>query len=198
MNKSQSKYFNTAVKMDDAIIELLNEKPFEYITVSDICKRAGVNRSTFYLHYDHTRDLLSEAMRHLLDDFLSYFSTTPDKLNQLLTQSPPSDLLFISPEYLFPYLTYIRENRRVFLTALSHSDSLDFENIFHRLFRYIFDPILSRFQYPPNSRQYVMRFYLNGIMAIVCEWLKNDCRESTEELTQIIQCCIFGLDFSQK
>ena len=56
MNKSESKYFNTAKNMDKALISLLEEKSFEYITVSEICKRAEVNRSTFYLHYENTVD----------------------------------------------------------------------------------------------------------------------------------------------
>ena len=42
MNKSESKYFNTATKMDLALISLLKKKPFDYITVSEICEEAGV------------------------------------------------------------------------------------------------------------------------------------------------------------
>ena len=48
MNKSESKYYNTACLMDDALILLLEKKDFEYITVKEICNKAGVNRSTFY------------------------------------------------------------------------------------------------------------------------------------------------------
>ena len=73
MNKSESKYFNTARKMDLALISLLKKKPLEYISVSEICKTAGVNRSTFYLHYENIGDLLNETTRYLLNDFLSYF-----------------------------------------------------------------------------------------------------------------------------
>ena len=47
MNKSESKYFNTAIRMDEALIALLEKKDFEYITVKEICDKAGVNRSTF-------------------------------------------------------------------------------------------------------------------------------------------------------
>ena len=36
MNKSESKYFNTAVRMDNALISLLKKKPLEYITVSEL------------------------------------------------------------------------------------------------------------------------------------------------------------------
>ena len=53
MNKNESKYFNTAKKMDDALLSLLEKKTFEYITIKDICEEANVNRSTFYLHYDN-------------------------------------------------------------------------------------------------------------------------------------------------
>lgn len=52
MNRSESKYFSTAVKMDKAFLELLEKKDFAYITVKEICENAGVNRSTFYLHYE--------------------------------------------------------------------------------------------------------------------------------------------------
>ena len=47
MNKSESKYFNTARKFDDALIFLLEKKDLEYISVKEICETAGVNRSTF-------------------------------------------------------------------------------------------------------------------------------------------------------
>ena len=45
MNKNESKYFNTAVKMDAALMSLLEKKDFEYITVKEVCAEAGVNCS---------------------------------------------------------------------------------------------------------------------------------------------------------
>ena len=53
MNKSESKYYNTALLMDEALLSLLENKEYEFITVTEICKKAGVNRSTFYLHYQN-------------------------------------------------------------------------------------------------------------------------------------------------
>ena len=60
--------------MNQALISLLEKKDIEFITVSEITKKAGVNRSTFYLHYENTVDLLNETARFLLDDFMSYFN----------------------------------------------------------------------------------------------------------------------------
>ena len=73
MNRSESKYFNTAERMDRALLELLEEKELTYITVKELCKRAGVNRSTFYLHYETMGDLLAEAVEYMERRFLSYF-----------------------------------------------------------------------------------------------------------------------------
>ena len=73
MNKSESKYFNTALRMSEALIALLEEKDLEYITVKEICHQAGVNRSTFYLHYETIADLVNETLEIINQRFLSYF-----------------------------------------------------------------------------------------------------------------------------
>ena len=56
MNKNESKYFNTAILFDEALIYLLENKDIEYITIKEICNKAGVNRSTYYLHYENIND----------------------------------------------------------------------------------------------------------------------------------------------
>ena len=122
MNKSESKYFNTAIKMDLALISLLKKKSFEYITVSEICKTAGVNRSTFYLHYETVSDLLNETARYLLSDFLSYFSTDTQSIALNLMKCELEELVFICDKYLTPYLTYIKDHKEVFSIALSQAN----------------------------------------------------------------------------
>ena len=72
MNKSESKYFATAVRMDEAFLCILEKKDLAYITVKEICEKAGVNRSTFYLHYETVADLLSESVSYMNEHFLSY------------------------------------------------------------------------------------------------------------------------------
>lgn len=194
MNKSESKYFNTAIKMDKALIALLESKDFAYITVSEICQMAGVNRSTFYLHYETVGDLLEETTRYLLDDFLSYFPLDMQSIANEFRGCELSRLNFITEQYLSPYLRYILDNRRVFATALSNVGSLGLDRVFHQLYEHIFDPILERFHYPPEHRRYVMLFYLNGINAIVSEWLKTGCEQSIAEISTIIHESIFGRD----
>ena len=194
MNKNESKYFSTAEKMDSALMEILKTKSFEYITVSEICKKAGVNRSTFYLHYENTRDLLEETIRNMTDNFVSYF--VPDgKISPInFEESQKDKLVFISEEYLMPYLSYFKENRKIFLTVFENGKLFGFEETYEKLFNNIFNPILDVFKYPESERKYVMAFYLNGINSIIMEWIKEDCVKPEKEVVKIINDCIFGLN----
>ena len=194
MNKSESKYFNTATKMNLALISLLKKKTFEYITISEICETAKVNRSTFYLHYENITDLLNETTQYLLNDFLSYFSTDLKSISLNLGNCKPDELLFICDKYLCPYLTYIKDNKEVFGVALSHNKILGFDDVYKRMFENIFNPILERFNYPADERKYVMMYYLNGINAIVSEWIKDDCSKPIKEISKVVSICIYGLN----
>jgi len=192
LNKSESKYFNTAVRFDNALLSLLERKPFEYITIREICEEAGVNRSTFYLHYENTSDLLEEATAHLLNQFASYFPVDVEDFASNYANCDLRELNFINDQYLFPYLSFIKENQRVFSAVLSQPTTFDSNTTFQRLFDNIFHPILDRFHYPEDEQHYVKMFYLNGITAIIAEWLNDHCQKSMEEISAIICHCIFG------
>ena len=192
MNKSESKYFNTAVRFDKALLSLLEKKPFEYITISEICETAEVNRSTFYLHYENTSDLLKETTAYVLDNFASYFSVDAESIITKFTDCDLQDLKFVNEKYLHPYLSFIKENQRVFSAVLLQPTVFDSKAIFRRLFDNIFKPILDRFHYPRDEQNYVMMFYLNGITAIIMEWLKDGCQKSIEDISAIIRVCIYG------
>ena len=51
----------TKKAIKDTFISLLKTKPFNQITVKDIVDECGVNRNTFYYHYEDINDLLEQA-----------------------------------------------------------------------------------------------------------------------------------------
>lgn len=193
MNKSESKYFNTAVKMDEALLTLLEKKDLEYITIKEICDAAGVNRSTFYLHYENIGDLLSESVSYMMNRFYEYMNQTnkgADSLFKKINSCPLSELYFITPEYLTPYLIYIKENKRVIKIAIENAAVLQLEKVYYRLFKSVFVPILERYKVPENDRQYMLMFYIRGITAIIEQWLQHDCIDSIEQILAVIQQCV--------
>ena len=192
MNRNESKYFNTAARMDKALIELLEKKDFEYITIKEICERAGVNRSTFYLHYENTSDLLAETTAYVTDSFLSYFTDDKSSIRLNFEKSDLKELFYITPEYIVPYLAYIKENSRVFKTSLKHLNSMNFNSVYEKMFKHVFDPVLARFDFPEEERRYVMQFYLTGVTAVAYEWVNNDCVEPMEMISNIIIKCIIN------
>ena len=52
----------------EAFFELLREKGFDKMSVADICRRADINRGTFYLHYVDKYDLLDALIDEALDE----------------------------------------------------------------------------------------------------------------------------------
>ena len=192
MNKNESKYFNTAIRMDEALIALLEKKDFEYITVKEICNTAGVNRSTFYLHYENTSDLLRETTRYVVDKHLAYYEIDKQRMALDFESCRPEKLLFISDKYLTPYLTFIKDNQRLFNVSIKHFHTMNMDEVYGEMFVHIFNPILERFHVPQKERPYVMKFYLTGVFAIIMEWLDNGCSDGMDAIIKIISDCIMG------
>lgn len=190
MNKSESKYYNTACLMDEALIILLETKDYNYITVKEICEKAGVNRSTFYLHYETINDLLEESIDYITKKFMSYIPLDSKMIMKRINSCNLEELYFITPEYLEPYLQFTRDYKRVFNVYLKHFELFKVTTIYNQLFNYVFDPILERFNLPKNERKYLMTFYINGLIAIIREWILNDCKEEIKEIINIMNKCV--------
>ena len=190
MNKSESKYFNTALRMDEALIELLEKKDLEYITVKEICERAGVNRSTFYLHYETIIDLVNEAMEMINERFLSYFPQREKAICGKLDSMEPNDLVFITRDYLIPYLQFIKDNKRVYRAAFRNPKDMRAHLKYGDLKKRLLGPILEKFEVPTEYHPYYIAYYIEGIIAIIKEWLRHDCMDDVETIADIIEKCV--------
>ena len=198
MNKSESKYFNTALRLDEALLALLEEKDLEYITVKEICHQAGVNRSTFYLHYETISDLVNETMEMINQRFLSYFPQQKDEIFNNLESRERDELILVTREYLLPYLRFIRENKKVYRAAFRNPGGMGAHTRYGELKQHILGPILERFEIPAAHRPYYMAYYIEGIAAIVKEWLRQDCADEVEMIADIIETCVRPRDESDE
>ena len=189
LNKSESKYYNTACLMDEALILLLEKKEYSFITVKEICEKAGVNRSTFYLHYETIDDLLSECIKYVGSKLNKKFNNKIIN-RQIIKDSQLEDLLLITPEYLLPYLEFLKENKAIYKIAYSQPNVFKEQHVVKYLHKNIFEPILNKFLVPQNEQKYMMSYYLNGISAVMIDWIKNDCKEDIQTIVQILIKCL--------
>lgn len=189
MDKNESKYHNSSIKMNNALINLLDKKDFEDITVKEICQTASVNRSTFYLHYENTYDLLKETIENLYKDFFSRYDSnlSMDRINNKSNE----DLFLITPKYLKPYLSFVYDNKKIFKLMYFKNEVFNGRNMYEIWLDKIFKPILSKFNVKNEEEQsYIMLFHLQGLIGLIMEWVKNDCKMPIDDLINVIQKCI--------
>ena len=190
MNKSESKYYNTSLFMNQALIQLLNKKDYEFITIKEICKKAGVNRSTFYLHYDNIDDLLCETIENINKKFLTCFAENDKHFSKNIENSQKEDLILVTPKYLLPYLNYIKENMVVYQVSAKHPYLMQSIKKYNLLQQNILYPIFRKFGIEENQQKYFSAYYINGIYSIIDEWIKGGCKDDVETILDVIIKCV--------
>lgn len=198
MNRSESKFHNTTVKMQSAFMSLLENKNFSDISIMDICKTAGINRSTFYSHYDNTYDLLKETYDALIANFLNECAFDCSiNLNDLHSLSK-DDLNFCSPKYLVPYLQYIKSHKRLFKIFAENASSFETTKTDDYILENIFAPIYAKHGVTDKKLIfYMQKYFLRGLDAIVQEWVRNDCEDDILFICEIITFCIRPLSYKE-
>lgn len=177
-NKQEAKYFHTASLMDEALLLLLEQKDFDRITVKEVCQKAGVNRTTFYLHYESMNDLLEET----IDMINKKFS---ESLSSISADDPRSEVL-TSEKYLRPYLTFIKDNMRAYRVIHQKDHLFNSQKTFNSFYQSIFSPALSHFGVDENEKKYVFAFYTQGTVAIIGKWLEDNCKDDIDLIIDLI------------
>lgn len=185
MEKSQSKYFYTAELMNKALLVLLEKKDLEFITITEITKKAGVNRSTFYLHYENVYELLEETIENLHKQFVNSF-----KERALFEIKTKEESFFITDERLIPYLKFVKENKRVLKLIHQKPQLFQAKKTYQQMYDKFFYPAISKFITKENERIYKLEYYTAGVVAIINKWIELDCVTEMEELVKIIKNCI--------
>lgn len=181
-NNTNSKYLSTSNLFDEALLALLDKKEYEFISVKDICKKAGFNRSTFYLHYENIDDLLKETIEYTSNKLWKYYENISFDINTMNL----NDLILINDKFLYPYLSFVKDNKIIMSLSYSKPELMGSYKKYNFIYKHIAEPILIKFNIDESKRKYIFSFYFNGIQAIVKEWVKNNYKESIEYISSLI------------
>lgn len=153
-------------KIEKAFMELLQSKELSEITVSQLCKITGLNRSTFYANYMDIYDLADKLRKALEDNFEQMYSAEIEQG-------------FNSNDYLRLF-RHIYENRLFYRTYLKLGYAHEY-----RIFTY--DTALAREHFGNRFIEYHCEFFRAGITKIIEMWLEGGCKESPEDMEEIIK-----------
>ena len=85
-NKEDLRVTKTLQNIRQTVVTLLIEKPLSEITVTEIAKRAQIQRKTFYLHYNSVTDVLAEFEAELSHDVETMLTEiSPFSVKEFLT-----------------------------------------------------------------------------------------------------------------
>lgn len=185
MKKNDSKYFYTAKLMNQALLALLEKKDLEFISVTEITKKAGVNRSTFYLHYENIYELLEETINNLNKEFANSFN-----IKAPFEIKTKQDAFLITTDFLVPYLHFCKENKRVLKLVHQKPQLFQNKNAYQKIYDMILYPAISQFLKEENEKIYFLEFFTQGVVGIINKWLELDCTTEIEEVVEIIKKCV--------
>ncbi len=71
--ESNQRVVITKRMLKEGLMRLLKEKPLDKISITELCREAGINRTTFYRHYEWPRDVLTEMQNDFLAETFDHF-----------------------------------------------------------------------------------------------------------------------------
>ena len=150
------------ILLKNALMDLLSEKgSVTKISVRELCERADLNRSTFYVHYSEPKELLEEVEAELLD-------ATREHLQKIGAENDIG-----AHRYLLSFLIYIKENDKPFRTLLIDAGDPEFRSKFMQqsIIQFVENLNIS---FPKDQEQYIYSYILNGSTGVIIQWMRSD------------------------
>ena len=163
--KNNKRHQETIRNIERAFFQLLQSRELPQITVSAICKEAGINRSTFYANYLDVYDLAENTRRYLEAEFGKLYA------EERAAQKNSNDFLKM--------FRHIYENQIFYNTYFKLGFDAGQRS-------YLYDTFLAEELYGNRHIDYHIEFFRSGLNAIIRKWLNSGCRETPEEMAEIL------------
>ena len=158
----------------ESLIELLQTNDIHQITVTNICNKADINRGTFYSYYKDAFDLLQSIEDELFDQILRYLNETPAE--------------HYTDSLLIKVLELIAENKDLCKILLcKQRDGRIIDRILYIASKANLEPLFDKSnEFDESHFDYLIRYSVGGILAIIQVWLENNLKKSPREIVKII------------
>lgn len=166
-NHEDPRVTRTKQALREALMRLVAQKPFSRLSISEITAEAGLDRTTFYLHYRGIHELMAELAAVLFDElrFAIYGDQAPDFSRQ-------SEEIEIYVEKVFSHL---EKHSLFYQRVLGKQGDPYFKELFQAMLsELLFEPIAGNLRrHRKTSSELIMRFYCSGFIGVANWWLEN-------------------------
>lgn len=174
MNNKDLRVIKTKASIREALMRILAEKPMGKVTIKEISDAAGINRKTFYAHYETIDDIVSEMEDELLNEMEQYIVLC---MMENYTISPFTFLQFVNNIY---------NSNPTFCESLTSMRNYNFfvEKVKALMKKYLMSS--ANFTDDEVKASLKIEFYVSGIAAVYISWLKKGKPCAFEDLADII------------
>lgn len=174
-NKNDLRVIKTNNILYDALITLLKDKTFEEIKVSDICKIALVNRSTFYSHFNDKYELFTALIANLKESLSNELKSIENNIS----------LKDYYLQMIKVFLEHIERKKNIYKSILiNNRNSIIMDMIYDTITEDINTRIKENNKNVPND--IFSAYYLGAIVNVGIEWFKNEKKYSKEEILEYL------------
>lgn len=168
-----------------ALLDLVQEKKFEQITIQDVTDRADLNRATFYLHYGSKEELLADSLEGHFDALVAQITAVT--VNKPIWETPEADELIFS---------HVAENADLYRVLLGEN-GLGY--VINRIIDYItqYSEIQIRAglgtAVPHVPVEILARHIAGSLYALITWWLTNDMPYTPRQMSEMThRLCLTG------
>lgn len=180
--KIDLRIIKTKKSIYEAFIKLLEKSSFEDLKVSDICKLAMINRSTFYSHFDDKYVLLNSFINDLKDNLR-------EELNKNINITNSKEYYM---EIIKLLLEHIDSKKDIYKTLmLNNKNSIAIDMIYNTLK----EDILSKMNNSMNNEtkipnEFIYNFYIGATLNVIMKWISDDSLYSKEDIVKYLDILI--------
>lgn len=164
----------TKKAISEALIELMQKKKLNTITVTELSAAANINRKTFYTYYSTVNDVFDEGITELITSLKDLIYDMSEDYNML------------SPQTLFAFLNTIMSNSDI-VRDLFASDNGSM--LFNKLQTTLQETILKELEdkdikmnVPKSHYQFISSFVAGGIISVYYQWICNPNETTLDEM----------------
>lgn len=183
----------TRENLNKALVDQLHHKPLSKITVTELCRMAKINRSTYYLHYRDPYDQYEKLENSIYQDFADTIDAFIEQNRNWFTDLIVSDKV-AQAKLVEELFSYIKKNALIYGISLPMNQGNDFLNKLYLAGHDRFFDTFSKTASQSELQQfeYFFAFVASGCVGVLRQWVTQGMKESPRDMARLTINLIHG------